>query len=140
MQTINSETDLRAAILQLEMKQAEEGKLLKEQFHLAYESIKPLNIIKSTLTEAVTSRDFKDNIVNASVGMTAGYLSKVVFESVTSSPLKKIFGTALMFGIKNVVAKNPGAVKSLGQFIFKHILRKKEHIPSGEERINENEF
>jgi len=45
---INSATDLRAAILQLETRQAAEEKLLKENFHLAYESIKPINLIKNT--------------------------------------------------------------------------------------------
>jgi hypothetical protein len=126
MKKITSETDLRAAILELEIKQAEQGKLLKEQFHLAYESVKPLNLIKSTFKEAVASGDLKDNVINASVGMTAGYISKAVFEGVTRGPLRKILGTALMFGIKTVVAKNPGTVKSIGQFLFNKILRKKE--------------
>jgi hypothetical protein len=60
------------------------------------------------------------------VGATAGYISKAVFEVVTTGPLRKILGTALMFGIKRVVAKNPGAIKSIGEFIFKKILHKKE--------------
>lgn len=129
MQKINSESDLKYAILLLEIRQAEQGKLLKEQFHLAYESVKPLNLIKSTLKEVVGSGDLKDDVINTSVGITAGYISKAVFEGVTSGPLKKILGTVLMFGIKTAVAKNPIAVKSIGQFIFRKILRKKEHLP-----------
>lgn len=129
MQKINSETDLRNAILQLESLQAEEGRLLKEQFLLTYNSIKPINLIISTLKEATKSRELKDTIINASVGLTAGYLSKALFEIVTKSPLKKLLGTALMFGIKNLVARNPEAVKSFGQFIFKRVLRKKEMNP-----------
>ena len=134
MQKINSETDLRAAILQLESKQTEEEKLLKEQFLLTYNSIKPINLIKSTLKEAVNSKDLKDNLINASVGMTVGYISKALFEGVTKSPLKKILGTVLMFGIKNIVAKNPKAVKSIGQFIFQRILRKKGMNSKGSDR------
>ena len=134
MQKINSETDLRAAILQLESKQTEEEKLLKEQFLLTYNSIKPINLIKSTLKEVVNSKDLKDNLINASVGMTVGYISKALFEGVTKSPLKKILGTVLMFGIKNIVAKNPKAVKSIGQFIFQRILRKKGMNSKGSDR------
>ena len=130
MQNIKTETDLRAAIYLLEMKQAEQLKSLKEQFLEAYESVKPINIIKSTFKEAVGSNDLKDNILNASVGMTAGIISKAVFQGVTSSPIKKVLGTILMFGIRSVIAKNPQTVKSFGQFIFKHILRKKESLPS----------
>lgn len=132
MQNIKTETDLRDAIYLLEMKQTEQGKLLKEQFLVAYESVKPLNLIKSTFKEAVGSNDLKDNIINASVGMTAGIISKAVFQGVTSGPIKKVLGTALMFGIRAIVAKNPGAVKSVGHFIFKHILRRKDRQLSGQ--------
>jgi hypothetical protein len=128
MNKITSETDLRAAIILLELKQAEEGKLLKEQFHSAYESVKPLNLIKSTFKEAVASGDLKDDVINASVGATAGYISKAVFEVVTSGPLRKILGTALMFGIKTIVARNPDAVKSIGQILFSKILRKRNKL------------
>jgi hypothetical protein len=126
MEKLTSVTDLRAAILELEIKQAEQGKLLKEQFHLVYESVKPLNLIKSTFKEAIASADIKEDVINSTVGLTAGYISKAVFEGVTRGPLRKLLGTALMFGIKTIVAKNPDAVKSIGEFIFKKILHKKE--------------
>jgi hypothetical protein len=118
MQTIFTEADLRAAIVQLEFKQAEEKIVLKEQALVAYESIKPINLIRNTLMEAAESQDLHDNFINSSVGLGAGYLSKLLFQGVTNSPIKKFLGTALMFGIKNVVAHNPGTVKSLGKVIF----------------------
>lgn len=124
MQTINSASDLRDAILLLEVKQAEEEKMLREQFQLTYESIKPINLIKNTLKEVVHSGDLKDNILSTSVGLTAGYLSKVLFEIVTPSPLRKLLGTALMFGITNLVAKHPEAVKSVGKGFFRIIRNK----------------
>ena len=130
MQKINSEAELRTAIVQLEIRQAEEGRLLKEQFQLVYESIKPINLIRSTLKDAVASRGLKEDVLNASVGLSAGYISKAVFEGVTSSPFKKIIGTALMFGIKNVVARNPETIKTIGRFVFQHIFRKKTQISS----------
>jgi hypothetical protein len=118
MQKINSETDLRVAILQLETKQAEEGKILKENALLAYESIKPINLIKNTFREAAESKDLKDNILNTTVGVSAGYLSKIIFQGLTNNPVKKLLGTAVMFGITNLVAKNPAVVKSAGKGFF----------------------
>lgn len=123
MQTIITETDLRVAILQLESRQAEEAILLKTQFLVAVESIKPINLIKSSLMEAAESEDIKDNLINSSIGLSAGYISKILFQSVSNNPLRKILGTALMFGIKNVVAHNPEIVKSLGAGFF-NIVRK----------------
>jgi len=119
MQNIITENDLRVAILQLESRQADEGKVLKAQFLVAVESIKPINLIRSTLMEAAESTDLQDNMINSSIGLSAGYLSKVLFQGFSNSPLKKLLGTALMFGIKNLVAQNPEVVKSLGRGLFK---------------------
>lgn len=119
MQQINSATNLREAILELEKQQTGEGKILKEQFYLAYESVKPINLIKSTFKEVSASQDLKDNLLNTTVGITAGYLSKKLFEGVSNNPLRKLLGTALMFGITNAVAKNPETVKAVARGIFK---------------------
>lgn len=119
MQTIITETDLRVAILQLESRQAEEGKLMKAQFLVAVESIKPVNLIKSAFLEATESEDLQDNVINSSIGLSVGYLSKILFQGLSGSPIKKLLGTALMFGIKKVVAQNPETVKTWGRVIFK---------------------
>lgn len=124
MQKINSGASLRDAILRLESKQADEEIMLREQYHLTYESIKPVNLIKSIFRQAVESRDLKDNLLNTSVGLTAGYFSKILFQGLTKSPFKKLLGTAIMFGITNVIAKNPEAVKSFGSGFLKMILSK----------------
>ena len=126
MQNINSETALRDAILQLESTQALEGKILKEQFNLAYESVKPINLIKSTFKEVATSDDIQDELINASVGLAAGYASKILFQGASHSALRRLFGTVLMFGITNAVAKNPEAVKSIGKGVY-NIIRSGIH-------------
>lgn len=125
MEKIYSEIDLNIAILLLESKLATEEKLLKEQFHLTYESIKPINIIKNIFKKATDSADLKENIINTSVGLTAGYLSKIVFETVTNSPLRKLVGSAIMFNVKNAVAHNPEVVKFLANGFLKLIGSKK---------------
>ena len=124
MQKIDSEISLRDAILKLESTQALEVKLLKEQFHLAYESVKPLNFIKSTFKEAAESRDLKDNLINTSVGLAAGYLSKVLFQGISNNPLRKLLGSALMFGVTNVVSRNPETVNAVGRGLIRIITKK----------------
>ena len=124
MQTIDSETSLREAIVQLESKWIDDGKQVKEQFFQTIESIKPINLIKSTFKDAVASPDLKDKILNTSVGLTAGFLTKLLFQGVVKSPINRLIGTAVMFGITNIVAKNPEAVKSIGKGFFKMIRRK----------------
>jgi hypothetical protein len=117
MEKITSEASLRAAILQLELKQAEERKVLKEQYLLAYESMKPINLVKSTFKEITASPELKDEILNTSIGLATGYLSKMLFQGASHSPVRKLFGTVLMFGITNAVTKHPEVVKSVGKGI-----------------------
>ena len=126
MEKINSAIGLRNAILQLESKQAEEVKTLKEQIHASYESMKPINLIKSTFHQIAESEDLKDNILNTSLGFATGYLSKILFQGASHSPLRKLLGTALMFGVTNVVAKHPVKIKAAGLTILETII---ENIP-----------
>lgn len=118
MEPIKTQHELRASILRLEYQQAEEGKALKEQFHLAYNSVKPANIILNTLKDLGDSNFVKDGFLNTSVGFGTGYLSKMVFQGVVNSPIKKLLGSVLMFGITNVVAKNPDAIKGIAKKFF----------------------
>jgi len=131
MSKINSAITLRNAIVQLEQKRADEEKMLREQFHLACENMKPVNLIKRAFKDAITpdeeavsSPGFKKNILNTSVGLAAGYLSKLLFVNVSHSPLRKVLGIALQFGITKVVAKNPEGVKSAGKRFIDMIRRK----------------
>jgi len=119
MQKIDSSLALRNAIVQLESTQAVEEKIVKAQFHLAYESMKPINLIKSSFNEVVASQEIKEKVLTATAGLVAGYVSKKLFEGATHSPLRKLFGTALMFGITEVVTKNPDVVKALGKGILR---------------------
>ena len=124
MQKINSEASLREAILLLEQKRAVDGIMLKEQFLHAYDSVKPINLIMSTFNEIVASRELKSNLLNTSVGLTAGYLTKLLFERGTKNPVKKLMGNALMMSIVNIIVKNPETVKSLGKGFLKLFRRK----------------
>lgn len=114
MNTLNSVTDLRKAIIQLENKQLNDGRLLKEQFTATYDSLKPANILKNIFKEATVSGDLKGNMLNTSLGLITGSFAKKIFEKGSANPIRKIIGSALMFAVTNVVTKHPGTIKSLG--------------------------
>ena len=128
MQKINSVISLKEAILELEGKQEVEKIMLREQFHATYESLKPINLIKSAFKEVSESEDLKDELVNTSIGLAVGYISKKIFEGVSSNPIRKLLGTALMFGIKSVIAKNPEAVKSMIHGLMNIIRNKLDNV------------
>jgi len=118
MKTIITQDDLRAAIVELELRQEAEAILLKEQAMLTYESIKPINLIKNLFRESAESDELKGDLLNSTIGISAGFLSKFMFQGVSGGPIKKMIGTALMFGIKNLVARNPEIVKKWSHVLF----------------------
>lgn len=39
---------------------------------------------------------------------------------------KKILGTILQFGVTNIVAQHTDTIKSIGQFIYQHFLKRED--------------
>ncbi len=134
MQMITSSNELRAAIVALELAQGQAGATLKTEFYVAFYKIQPINIIKSTVKEAIQSPDLKEDLINASLGMALGFVSKSLFEGETHSPTRKLIGKALMSGVTFMVVKNPEFVKAIGNK-FIDLFRS----PSTEEEMEEPE-
>lgn len=126
MQKITTASDLKNAIQQLEYHQATEWPILKEQFHTTYESFMPLNIIKSTFKEVTSSPDFKDNLIGATLGLTAGILSKAIIIGVSNNPIKKLFGSLMQLEVATVITKNASTIKSLASNVVKFFSKKKK--------------
>ncbi|KJS05025.1 MAG: hypothetical protein VR77_09715 [Flavobacteriales bacterium BRH_c54] len=125
MGTISNITELNAAILLLENKQTQEAILLKEQFNLTYESIKPINFIRSTFKELVTAPDFKEDLLNTSISLAAGYFSKKLAVGSTNNPLKQILGSFLQMGVTSVVSKNADDIRTKFMDILSVVFEKK---------------
>jgi hypothetical protein len=126
VKNISSNAELQDAIRLLEAEQAIKLKLMKEQFHLAYESLKPAKFIENTLKDIVSSPYLVNKIMVTSIGLVTGYLSQKAITRRSSGKLRKLFGYMLQFGITNLIAQNPKAIKMFSQYIFQHIFPKTE--------------
>ena len=124
MGNVHSSADLKAAIQALEQRQEAEGKMLKAQFHDAYESIKPINLIKSTFRQAVASSEVKENLINLSASLVAGYLSEALIARVANPSLKQVLRGAAMLGINQAIEKNPHFLSAVARGIGQMLKRK----------------
>jgi hypothetical protein len=129
MQNISCISELKNAIQVLEDEQAIKEKVLKEQFYLTYESLKPVNLLRSTLKDLVSSPSLIDDLIGAIIGLSSGFLSKKIIVGASGNIIRKLLGTFLQFGVTNVVAQHPDAIKSFIQFVIQHLFRKKEIKP-----------
>ena len=126
MQKIKSVADLKDTIRQLEEEQTVSKQLFKVELHLTLESLKPINLLKSTINEAFSSPDFMNNILGAAVGQTAGYVSRKVVVGQTKNPIIKLFGSILQTGIAALLTTYGDTIKETAIIIFKNFFKKKE--------------
>lgn len=131
----NATDTLRENIRLLEIRQAEEAIQLKQQFRITYESLKPVNLIKSSLHELVESTEVKNNLFESLLAIISAYLSKTIVNS-KSNIFMKIIRIFAHFGITNLIINNAESIRTyLANFIASFFAPKEEE----EEEVPERE-
>ena len=129
MKNISCAAELKIAIQELEFERDIQGKLLREEFFVAYENLKPVNLIKNTLSEITSSPYLIENMAGAITGLVSGYVSRKIAVGGSHNLFRKVLGSLLQFGVTNVVARHPDVLKSIGNTIIQHIFHKTEDNP-----------
>ncbi|MDD4149217.1 MAG: hypothetical protein PHE33_04250 [Bacteroidales bacterium] len=125
MKKLNSIDALQESILLLELKQANEKRLLKEQFKTTCDSFRPINLMKNGLNNLADPSDVDNDIVGTSLSLIAGYLSrKIVFGS-SKDGYKKVFGNLVQAGVTNFISNNSENIKNYVMRLLANVLRKK---------------
>lgn len=138
MKKQNASDTLKDMIAVLQAQQALELTIVQDQFHIVYESLKPVNLIKNTIKEVVTLPNLKNNLLNNVIGLTTGFVSKKLVVGATHNPVIKLAGTLLQFAIANVVARNSDSIKSAGEDLIQRIFKKKKIYYNEEYSETEN--
>jgi hypothetical protein len=129
MEKLTPVDSLRESIRLLEIRQAEEGKILKEQFKITYESLKPVNLIKSSLKDLAHSTEIKNNLFETVVSILTGYFTKKIMVSSKSNPFMKIFGALLQFGVTTAISKNADHIRNLITNLIEKFVHPTEEVP-----------
>jgi len=116
--SIHNAEQLKQAIADLELKKTADELAIKDEFHELYESYRPANVLKNTLTEVSASPKFRHNLLNVAIGLGAGYLSQKLVVGRSAGLLKRVAGTALQFGVTTLFAKR-GAENENGEATVK---------------------
>ena len=110
----------------LKSKQDYEFEILRQQFHLTSEGLKPLNLISNTLRNIVTLPATGNTLIDNTISMATGFLSKKLMIGSSSNAIIRGLGTLVQFGISNIVYKNSFAIKAIGGSILQTIFSKKK--------------
>ncbi|MEO6231368.1 MAG: hypothetical protein ABJB11_05050 [Ferruginibacter sp.] len=122
---IKSSADLKTAIVKLEAKEAIEKEELISNFNSFKESMKPMNLIKSTLTKVTSQPGVVGSIIKTSLGLGAGLISKNLLWGKSRSIFKRLAGTAVKLGVTGIVARNTDKIKYKGLKLLTSVLGKK---------------
>ena len=124
---------LKESIRLLEIRQAEEGEQLREQFKITYESLKPVNLIKNSLKDIVNSAEVKNSLFETVISLVSGYLTQKFIVNSKSNVFVKLLGVLMQFGITNLVSKNAEAIRTfITNLIEKYTTPEEEEIPETE--------
>lgn len=117
---------LRSAIRVLEVEQIAKEIEFKEKLHLAYESLKPANIIRRTVRDLLSSSGPDMGLSGTAVGAAGGFLLRKLLVGSSGGLLRKLVGTALQIGMTNLAARKSESIRSFIQTQIQHLIRRKE--------------
>lgn len=126
MQKVNSLNELKDTIAQLEYKQKVQWSDLKDNLGIAFESLKPINLLRSTYNEFISTPHMAENLINSTIGLGTGYLTKKLIVKKSGNMMRNLIGGLAQMVITNFVSRNAGPIKRMGvSLIQKYLVKKK---------------
>lgn len=127
MQKITTVNELKLAIERMEYLRDTDLILLKSQFLITVECLKPVNIMKDSLKKITSCASLKSSLINAALGITSGIIAEKVIVGKSHNPITKIMGTLIKFLVTNKVVKNADEIKIIGGLVLNKIMKKKDN-------------
>lgn len=104
---------LKEQIKALEIKKAEEEKMLKQHFQVTYESLKPINLIKSSVQNFLNHEGKNETIIETSALLISGLISKKIMNSTKIGTTMKLLATLLQLSATSLISKHSDDIQNL---------------------------
>ena len=122
---INNSDDLQAAIIELEKRKVIQESLLKDQFHETRESLKPINLIKSSFSKLTHTPEIREGVFKTVAGIGIGLLTKNMFLGQAIPLIKSLVGKSVENSVDKTIKTGADTVKAYGTAIYNNIFGKK---------------
>lgn len=124
MKKMTSSDNLKLDIELLEANRSVKLQQLKEEYFIGFESLKPLNLVKSTFKE-LTSPNLLITILGTALSLATGYFTKRLIVGASVNGFRRLFGTVMQFGITTIIAKNTKTIDSFKRNVFQAFRKKR---------------
>jgi hypothetical protein len=109
----HSRQSLKETIRILELRQEEEKELFNQQLRTTFESLKPANLIKSTLRDiSHHTLELKNNLLEAFLPLITNFISGRLVNKSRKNSFFHLIATMLQMALTNFAAKNSHAILS----------------------------
>lgn len=126
MQKVTSTTELKDAILQLEQKQREQWVDLKEHINVAFDALKPINLLRSTYREFISTPHVAEDLIGSTIGLTTGLITKKLIVKRSHNVFLNFAGGLAQMLISNFVTRHAGTIKTIGSGLIHRVFYKKK--------------
>lgn len=103
MQEIKNATELKKVIEQLALQQTNEYPALKAEVIETTEKLTPINIIRNTLLQIVSTPELSKDLLKATLIYVVGVAIKKIFFGTAANPLLKLVGTIVEILFLNII-------------------------------------
>lgn len=121
MQKVTSTSELKEVIVKLELKQREQWEDFKDHLDTAFDSLKPINLIKATYREFLQTPHLAENIVGSTVGLASGFVTKKLIVRKSGNIFRNFAGGIAQMLISNFVAKHSHTIKTIGSGLLNRV-------------------
>ena len=124
--TITNSIELKKAIEELTHKSENEREILRSYFNEVVKSLKPINLLKSTLKDIEDTPHIASTAIGTTLAIGAGVLAKKLIVGSSSNIFKKIVGRVIEFAVAKGIASNSMFIANKGIKLLKKLSADKE--------------
>jgi hypothetical protein len=121
MKKNNALSDIEIKIRELELEQRVKWEAIKTEFEEIYEKLKPVNLIKSSISDILKSTDLKTEALNATFSFASGYAAKKIIIGKTNNFFSKLTGNLIEVIVSKKIYQNMPGIKNLGGKLIEKI-------------------
>lgn len=123
MQQIKNRDELKKAILELEKKRSIQEIVIKEQFQLTKEAVKPANLIRNTFSNLAAVPEVRKTVVNTLIGITIGYFSKKAQQVLSEKSMNDMMRNLLDTTADHLTRKDPNSLLSKSVHLTRNYIK-----------------
>ncbi len=121
MQKVTSTSELKEVIAKLEYKQREQWVDFKDNLNDAFDSLKPINLLRATYREFLSTPHMAENVIGSTLGLTTGLITKKLIVRKSGNVLRNFAGGLAQMVISNFVSRHADTIKTIGSGLLHRV-------------------